>query len=335
MEQLQFHPVSAIFPSMPPAEFDALAADIIANGLREPIVVMGNSIVDGRHRYRACLQAGVEPHFSVVPDGTDLNSLVISLNLRRRHLSESQRAIVAARLETREQGRPHKDANLHDLSISRAHASELLNVSVRSVANAAKVLQDGTPELIDAVDRGDVAVSTGADLARLPALAQQEVLTRTPDEISAIARDVKDRIQFAGVCGPSAVRIFDQVAKEHELAGVEQFAVVEVIKAQTPALPPPAQAKRMAVEGAPGLLILASDGRYHSAPSDEQDNARMQRWLRLREGLEPLGTVPFAADVAVSSIPAYQENHVTAWLASAVTFLNQFNLLWSQRHAQS
>ena len=98
MEQLKFHPVSEIFPSMPPAEFDALVADITANGLREPIHVMGNSVVDGRHRYRACLQAGVEPQFVVVPDGTDLNALVISLNLRRRHLDESQRAMVAARL---------------------------------------------------------------------------------------------------------------------------------------------------------------------------------------------------------------------------------------------
>ncbi|MBK9442413.1 MAG: ParB N-terminal domain-containing protein [Comamonadaceae bacterium] len=335
MDQLQFHPVSEIFPSMAQAEFDALVADITANGLREPIHVIGDSIIDGRHRYRACMQAGIEPQFVVVPDGTDLNALVISLNLRRRHLSESQRAIVAARLETRELGRPHKDANLHDLSISRAHASELLNVSVRSVANAAKVLQDGTAELIDAVDRGEVAVSTGADLARLPAHTQQTVLTRTPEEIRAIARDVKDRIQAAGVCGASAVRIFDKVAREHELGGMEQIAVVEVIKAQTPPLPTPAQARRIACEGAPGLAVLATDGRYHSAPSDEQDNTRMQQWLRLREGLEPLGTVPFAPEVAMTAIPTYQEKNVTAWLASAVAFLNQFNLLWSQRHAQS
>ena len=52
MEQFQFHPVSEIFPSMPQAEFDALVVDITVNGLREPIHVMGDRIIDGRHRYR-------------------------------------------------------------------------------------------------------------------------------------------------------------------------------------------------------------------------------------------------------------------------------------------
>ncbi|MBE0474537.1 ParB N-terminal domain-containing protein, partial [Rhodoferax sp.] len=77
MQGLQFHPVSELFPGMPEAEFDALVADIAVNGLREPIHVMGDSIIDGRHRYRACLQAGVEPRFVIVPDGTELNALVI------------------------------------------------------------------------------------------------------------------------------------------------------------------------------------------------------------------------------------------------------------------
>ena len=334
MEQLQFHPVSEIFPSMAPAEFDALVADITANGLREPIHVIGSQIIDGRHRYRACLQAGIEPHFSTAPDGTDLNALVISLNLRRRHLSESQRAMVAARLANMRQGRRtdiQPSANLPE--VSQQLAAQTLNVSERLVRHAKSVLSDGVPELKQAVDLGSLAVSVAADLAQLPDAEQQDVLTRTPEEIRAIARDVKDRIQAAGVCGPSAVRIFDQVAKEHELDGMEQIAVVEVIKAQTPALPTPTEARRIACEGAPGLLVLATDGRYHSAPSDEQDNERIRRWLDLREGLEPLAKVTFSPEVALASIPAYQQQHVTDWLSRAVPFLNQLNSLWSQHHA--
>jgi ParB-like chromosome segregation protein Spo0J len=333
MEQLKFHPVSEIFPSMPQAEFDALVADITANGLREPIHIMGDSVVDGRHRYRACLQAGVEPQFVVVPDGTDLNALVISLNLRRRHLNESQRSMVAARLETRDLGRPHKDANLHHLPISRAHVSELLNVSTRSVANAAKVLQDGAPELIDAIERGAVAVSTGADLARLPVDTQREALGRTPQEIRAIAQDVGNRIQSAGVVGQSAVRIFDEVAQETGLDGAQQLAVVQVLKDQATPLPTPMEAKRIASEGAKGLLVLGSDGCYHTAPGDPDENARMQQWLNLREGLEPLAKLKFSANEAFASIPPYQQKNVTDWLSSAVPYLNQLNSLWSQAHA--
>lgn len=330
MEQLKFHPVSEIFPSMPPAEFDALVADITANGLREPIHIMGDSVIDGRHRYRACLQAGVEPQFVVVPDGTDLNALVISLNLRRRHLDESQRAMVAARLANLPLG---SNQHAQICAPSQDSAAEMLNVSRRTVQHARAVLEHGAPELATAVDSGVIAVSSAAALSRLTVDAQQAVLSRTPQEIRAIAQDVGNRIQSAGVVGQSAVRIFDEVAQETGLDGAQQLAVVQVLKDQATPLPTPMEAKRIASEGAKGLLVLGSDGCYHTAPGDPDENARMQQWLNLREGLEPLAKLKFSADEAFASIPSYQQKNVTDWLSSAVPYLNQLNSLWSQAHA--
>lgn len=330
MEQLKFHPVSEIFPSMPPAEFDALVGDITANGLREPIHIMGDSVVDGRHRYRACLQAGVEPQFVVVPDGTDLNALVISLNLRRRHLDESQRAMVAARLANLPLG---SNQHAQICAPSQDSAAEMLNVSRRTVQHARAVLEHGAPELATAVDSGVIAVSSAAALSRLTVDAQQAVLSRTPQEIRAIAQDVGNRIQSAGVVGQSAVRIFDEVAQEAGLDGAQQLAVVQVLKDQATPLPTPVEAKRIASEGAKGLLVLGSDGCYHTAPGDPDENARMQQWLNLREGLEPLAKLKFSANEAFASIPPYQQKNVTDWLSSAVPYLNQLNSLWSQAHA--
>ena len=100
-------------------------------------------------------------------------------------------------------------------------------------------------------------------------------------------------------------------------------------------IPTPAQARRIALEGEPGLMVLGSDNRYYTAPGDPVENARIERWLVLREGLEPLGTLPFPAAEAFAAIPSYQKQNVTAWLAHAVPFLNQLNILWSQHHAQS
>jgi ParB-like chromosome segregation protein Spo0J len=330
MEQLKFHPVSEIFPSMPQAEFDALVADITANGLREPIHIMGDSVVDGRHRYRACLQAGVEPQFVVVPDGTDLNALVISLNLRRRHLDESQRAMVAARLANLPLG---SNQHAQICAPSQDSAAEMLNVSRRTVQHARAVLEHGAPELATAVDTGVIAVSSAAALSRLTVDAQQAVLSRTPQEIRAIAQDVGNRIQSAGVVGQSAVRIFDEVAQEAGLDGAQQLAVVQVLKDQATPLPTPVEAKRIASEGAKGLLVLGSDGCYHTAPGDPDENARMQQWLNLREGLEPLAKLKFSANEAFASIPLYQQKNVTDWLSSVVPYLNQLNSLWSQAHA--
>src|SRR5262249_56926866 len=62
---LKFHPLADIFPLMEGEEFEALVADIKVHGLRECIVLFEDMILDGRHRYRACLQAGIEPNFTV------------------------------------------------------------------------------------------------------------------------------------------------------------------------------------------------------------------------------------------------------------------------------
>ena len=137
MTALQFHPLADIFPLVEGAEFDELVADIREHGLHEPIVVFEDKILDGRNRYRACEAAGLEPTFTVYT-GDDPVAYVISLNLRRRHLSESQRAMVAAKLATLKLG-----DNQHSEGLPIGRSSELLNVGERSVARAREVTHVG------------------------------------------------------------------------------------------------------------------------------------------------------------------------------------------------
>src|SRR2546425_390857 len=147
---IEFHPLADIFPLVEGADFDELVADIAAHGLREPIVVYEDKILDGRNRYRACTAARVAPTFTTYT-GDDPIAYVISLNLRRRHLNESQRALVAAKLATMKRG-----DNQHSPigETSQARAAELLNVGKRSVERAADVHDHGAAELVHAVERG-------------------------------------------------------------------------------------------------------------------------------------------------------------------------------------
>ena len=188
MTALQFHPLADIFPLVEGAEFDELVADIREHGLHEPIVVFEDKILDGRNRYRACDAAGVEPTFTVY-SGDDPVSYVVSLNLRRRHLSESQRAMVAAKLATLKDGQ--RADLVEGLPIGRA--SEMLNVGERSVARAREVQEHGAPELIHAVEQGSVSVSAAADVATLPAQEQREIVARGEREILRAAQDIRAR----------------------------------------------------------------------------------------------------------------------------------------------
>ena len=188
MTALQFHPLADIFPLVEGAEFDELVADIREHGLHEPIVVFEDKILDGRNRYRACEAAGVEPTFTAYT-GDDPVAYVVSLNLRRRHLDESQRAMVAAKLATLRDGQ--RADLVEGLPIGRA--SEMLNVGERSVARAREVQEHGTPELVSAVERGAISVSSAADVATLPVQEQHEIVARGEREILRAAQEIRAR----------------------------------------------------------------------------------------------------------------------------------------------
>jgi hypothetical protein len=163
---MDFHPLAEVLPLMEGEPFAELIADIKANGLREPIMVCDGKILDGRNRFRACAEAGVEPNLEYF-NGGDPIAYVLSMNVHRRHLTTSQRAMIAAELANMRQGertdrRP--SANLQKVSIEEA--AKLLNVSPRSVASAAIVRDHGTPEEKAAVRSGAQAASDIANNIR-------------------------------------------------------------------------------------------------------------------------------------------------------------------------
>lgn len=86
---LAYHPLAEIFPLMEGAAFDELVADIRTHGLLEPIVLLDEKILDGRNRFWACEAAGIEPEFERFTGDNPLD-FVVSLNLKRRYLDDSQ-----------------------------------------------------------------------------------------------------------------------------------------------------------------------------------------------------------------------------------------------------
>ena len=155
---MEFHALAEVLPLMEGEPFAELVADIKEHGLREPIVVFEGKILDGRNRFRACTKLRIQPELEYFKGG-DPVAFVMSMNVHRRHLNESQRAMIAARLATLKRG-----ANQHrpiGLSTEEA-AAALLNVAPRTVRRAKLVLHDGTPDEVAAIERGEKAVSAVA-----------------------------------------------------------------------------------------------------------------------------------------------------------------------------
>jgi ParB-like chromosome segregation protein Spo0J len=178
-----------IFPEMSEADFAALKDDIKEHGQRDPVIVFQNQILDGRHRYRACRELGIEAKTEEFV-GDDPVAYVVSKNLKRRHLDTSQRALVAARLANLRDGQradyalqsagesPNGAGSSIELPAPLAQdaAAELFNVGVASVKRASAVLKNGVPELTTALDRGDLSVAAAAEVAKLPAEEQRKLV---------------------------------------------------------------------------------------------------------------------------------------------------------------
>jgi ParB-like chromosome segregation protein Spo0J len=175
-----FHPVAGLFPMLEADDFAALVEDIRLHGVREPIVRHRDGrVLDGRNRLLACRQLGVPcPERSFEGDDSDVLSFVVSMNLHRRHLDASQRAMIAGELANLGEGRPPKSRQI--CPVSQSQAAGLLSVSSRSVRDAVKVRREGVPELVRAVKQGRLSVSRAAAATKRTPEQQRRIAAGDP-----------------------------------------------------------------------------------------------------------------------------------------------------------
>jgi len=169
MEKLEFHEYSNLFPDMDSDDFEALKQDIKEKGLIEPIVLYRGKILDGKHRYRACLELGIEPmwieHVSNNPLG-----FVISMNRHRRHLTKSQLAVIAcealplfeAEAKKREFSGKHNTDPVAQMPQGQGRSAELagetFGVGSRYVRDA-KIINQESPELLEEIKQGKKTIT--------------------------------------------------------------------------------------------------------------------------------------------------------------------------------
>lgn len=97
--------VSPVYESLVPplteSEYQSLKESIKQNGIWIPIIVNKHGVIlDGHHRFRACQEIGIQTKHAVREFENDLleKKFVIECNLKRRHLNDYQKGILAKEL---------------------------------------------------------------------------------------------------------------------------------------------------------------------------------------------------------------------------------------------
>ena len=185
--ELEYHPVANAFPLLEGDEFAELVADVKAHGVSEPIWLYEGKILDGRNRHRAAQAAGVACPTRTY-DGDDPVAFIVSKNLLRRHLSESQRAMIADSLAVLKLG-SNQHASIE--APSQDDAAKLFNVSRTSVQRA-RAVRNADSRVAEMVLAGTINLHEGKKLIALPAEARRSA-------VEAVARgaDVRTAVRAA------------------------------------------------------------------------------------------------------------------------------------------
>ena len=192
------HPAAALFPMMTADELQALADDIRENGLREPIETYDGQIIDGRNRLEACKLSGVTPRMREWDGEGSLTAYIVSKNLRRRHLTPSQRAelgrelepLFAAEAAEQQENAPKNREGKFALVVDKVgksaeRAAKSVGSSERSV-KAAKAIHAAAPELSEKIKAGELTVHAAEKQIKEEAAAKP---SRPTDELGVVLPD--------------------------------------------------------------------------------------------------------------------------------------------------
>jgi len=185
------HPYAEMFPRMNDKDCKALTASIREHGLEEPIVTYEGKILDGRNRSAACTNAQVKPRYTKYT-GKDPLGYVVRKNLVRRHLTTSQRTMVASKMadlvagsnqhslkKTKENEVGPKDPTSGEPSTIK-QAATALKVSPRSVKRGNAVLASGDEKLIKDVEDGKMTVGAAEKAVKVKQNPEQTPAKKKP-----------------------------------------------------------------------------------------------------------------------------------------------------------
>lgn len=176
--ELQNHPAADVWPMMDDKQYSELLQDIHAHGQQQPITLCEGKILDGRNRYRACLELGIAPKTETY-SGNPF-SQAWSLNGPRRDVEAVRKGVILILLQEKSKEWDKRNG------IIKAEGNRKRSEAAKGNNNAAKGRQKTV------VDHSDPPPSfPKKHVAREARAAEAKVSTGTMARSERIAKDKK------------------------------------------------------------------------------------------------------------------------------------------------
>ena len=201
MKKYESHELASTFPMAAKSRISTLAENIKLHGQQEKAILLDGKILDGRNRAEACEMAGVELLTETwleylartnQPADKDPLDVIVALNMERRHLSDSQRSIIAAKYAKAKRGGSDKKGDkVNGAKATISAAAKKLNVKAGSVKRAKTVIKKGTKAIQIMAEEGQLPVATAAAAAELPKDVQDTLAAAGPEAVKAGVAEAK------------------------------------------------------------------------------------------------------------------------------------------------
>lgn len=165
-------------PALTPEEYANLEASILKEGVRDPIILWGDYIVDGHNRYQICTDHNITEFPTTTMDFNSKDQAlewILQNQLGRRNLTDFQRnkialqyeEVIAKRMKERQIATlkkgtdiplrpkgPNGEMEKAEKTTKRKELAKIAGTSEKSIRNTKTILEKGTPEQIERAEKG-------------------------------------------------------------------------------------------------------------------------------------------------------------------------------------
>jgi len=169
-----------LLPPLPKDEYEALKTSIKEKGLYSPITVNNARVIlDGYHRYKACVELGIEPKYEVREFANQLleKAFVVEVNLQRRHLNDFQKVELSLPLEeieaelakqrVLEHGRTQQPLGSNEPGgRARDIVAKKIGVSPTTFQRAKVIIDHGSEKLKESLRKGKMSIAYAYEMIK-------------------------------------------------------------------------------------------------------------------------------------------------------------------------